>query len=266
MIEEITLQGEDQKNLAYIVETSLRVQQRSHFFSWVQGPLQTLIPHEILICALRHTPDSDMYTERFSATRYFREEHFQEVCKPEDGLLAHMIARWDISGQPCMLPVAEAEPGITSCESHWTGQLQALELRNVAAHGVRAADGGVKAFFSFSRVSAPLGIQIAHSLRILVPCIFITFSRMLAEERHAANTPGNPAVNVIKPLRSREIEILEWIREGKSNNEIAQILELSPHTIKNHLHKIIKKLGVSTRGQAVMRAISLGIVKHSRRR
>lgn len=264
MIEEITLQGEDQKNLAYIVETSLRVQQRSHFFSWVQGPLQTLLPHEILICALRHSPDSDMYTERFSATRYFRDEHFQAVCKPVDGLLAHMVARWDISGQPCMLPVVEAEPGWASCESHWASQLQTLELRNIAAHGVRAADGGVKAFFSFSRVSAPLGTQIAHSLRILVPCIFTTFSRMLAEERHSGNALCNPAINMVKPLRPREIEILEWIREGKSNNEIAQILALSPHTVKNHIQKIIKKLGVNTRGQAVMRAIGLGAVKHSR--
>lgn len=265
MIEEITLQGEDQKNLAYIIETSLRVQQRSHFFSWVQGPLQTLIPHEILICALRLSSDSDMYTERFSATRYFRDEHFQTVCKPVDGLLAHMVARWDISGQPCMLPVAEVVPGITSCESHWAGQLHTLELCNVAAHGVRAADGGVKAFFSFSRVSAPLGIQIAHSLRILVPCIFTTFSRMLAEERHTGNVLCNPAINMVKPLRPREIEILEWIREGKSNNEIAQILELSPHTIKNHIQKIMNKLNVRTRGQAVTRAISLGIIRHNQR-
>lgn len=265
MIEEITLQGEDQKNLAYIVETSLRVQQRSHFFSWVQGPLQTLLPHEILICALRHTPDSDMYTERFSATRYFRDEHFQAVCKPADGLLAHMIARWDTSGQPCMLPVAEAEPGIASCESHWTEQLHTLELRNVAAHGVRAADGGVKAFFSFSRVSAPLGIRIAHSMRILVPCIFTTFSRMLAEERNSGNALCNPAINMVQPLRPREREILEWIREGKSNNEIAQILELSPHTIKNHIQKIMNKLNVRTRGQAVTRAISLGIIRHNQR-
>lgn len=265
MIEEITLQGEDQKNLAYIVETSLRVQQRSHFFSWVQGPLQTLLPHEILICALRHTPDSDMYTERFSATRYFRDEHFRAVCEPVDGLLAHMIERWDISGQPCMLPLAEAQPGITSCESHWADQLHTLELRNVAAHGVRAADGGVKAFFSFSRVSAPLGTQIAHSLRVLAPCIFTTFSRMLAEERYTGNALCNPAINMVKPLRPREIEILEWVREGKSNNEIAQILALSPHTVKNHIQKIMSKLNVRTRVQAVTRAISLGIIRHNQR-
>lgn len=265
MIEEVTLQGEDQKNLAYIVETSLRVRQRSHFFSWVQGPLQTLIPHEILICALRHTPDGDMYTERFSATRYFRDEHFRSVCKPVDGLLTRMIARWDINGQPCMFPVAEVKPGMAGCESHWADQLQTLELRNIAAHGVRAADGGIKAFFSFSRVSAPLGIQIAHSLHVLVPCIFTTFSRMLAEERHTGNALCNPAINMVKPLRPREIEVLEWVREGKSNGEIGQILDLSPCTVKNHLQKIMKKFNVRTRGQAVTLAIRLGAIKHIQR-
>lgn len=265
MIEEIMLQAEDQKNLAYIIETSLRVQRRSHFFSWVQGPLQTLLPHDILICALRHTPEGDMYTEHFSATRYFRDEHFQAVCKPVDGLLAHMVARWDISGQPCMLPAAKMEPGMVSCESLWADQLQTLELRNIAAHGVRAADGGVKAFFSFSRVSAPLGIQVAHFLRILVPCIFITFSRMLAEERSTGNALCNPAINRIKPLRPREIEVLEWVREGKSNSEIGQILDLSPYTVKNHLQKVMKKFNVGTRGQAVTLAIRLGAIKHTQR-
>lgn len=263
MVKEITLQGEDQKYLAYILETSLRVQRRTHFFTWVQGPLQTLLPHEILICALR-TSDGDIYTEQFSATRQFRDEHFQAVCKPMNGLLALMIARWNISGQPCMFPVSEVEPGTASCESHWADQIQALELHNIAAYGVRGAEGGVKAFFSFSRVSVPLSIKIAHSLRILVPCIFTTFSRMLAEERHTGNALCNPAINMIKPLRPRELEILEWVREGKSNSEIAQILALSPHTVKNHILKIFKKLGVNTRGQAVTRAISLGAIKHSR--
>jgi transcriptional regulator EpsA len=263
--EETWLRDEDLKNLAYILETSLRVHRRSHFFSWAQGPLQTLLPHEILICALRHVPDGNMYTERFSATRYFREEHFQAMCKPVDGLLAHMVGRWSASGQPCMLPVGEVLSGTTRCESHWSNQLQSLELTNVAGHGVRAADGGVKAFFSFSRVAAPLDLQIAHLLHILVPCIFATFSRMLAEERHIGTALCNPAISMPKPLRPREIEILEWIREGKSNNEIAQILSLSPHTVKNHIQNIIKKLGVSTRGQAVTLAISLGVVTHSRR-
>lgn len=56
--------------------------------------------------------------------------------------------------------------------------------------------------------------------------------------------------------------MLEWVREGKSNAEIGQILQLSQHTVKNHVQKIMKKLEVKTRGQAVTRAISLGNIKN----
>ena len=260
--EEITLQEEDRKHLAYILETSLRVHRRSHFFSWAQGPLQTLLPHEILICGLREDPHSPMYLERFTATRYFREEHFHALCNPLSGLFTHMIANWQKNGQPCLLPAAELRPGMVSCESTWLPLLDTLELRNIAGHGVRWADGSVKAFFSFSRVSAPLDIHIAHFMCILVPCIFTTFARVLAEECETGNKLFNPAITTVNPLKPREVEVLEWVREGKSNSEIGQILQLSPHTVKNHVQKIMKKLQVKTRGQAVTRAIGLGTIKN----
>lgn len=260
--EEITLQEEDRKHLAYIMETSLRVHRRSHFFSWTQGPLQTLLPHEILICGLRENPQSPMYLERFTATRYFREEHFHEFCNPLSGLFTDMVSNWQKSGQPCLFPTPELGPGMVSCEPRWLPLLNTLELRNIAGHGVRWADGSVKAFFSFSRLGVPLDIQIAYFICLLIPCIFTTFARVLAEECGTGNKLFNPAIVTLNPLKPREVEVLEWVREGKSNSEIGQILQLSQHTVKNHIQKIMKKLEVKTRGQAVTRAISLGNIKN----
>ena len=49
----------------------------------------------------------------------------------------------------------------------------------------------------------------------------------------------------------REHEVMNWVKFGKSNNEIAIILGISPNTVKNHLKKIYKKMEVCSRAQAV---------------
>jgi len=55
------------------------------------------------------------------------------------------------------------------------------------------------------------------------------------------------------PLTRREREILEWVERGKMNVEIAEILWLSPSTVRKHLENVYGKLGVHTRTAAVAR-------------
>ena len=55
------------------------------------------------------------------------------------------------------------------------------------------------------------------------------------------------------PLTRREREILEWVERGKTNAEIAEILWLSPSTVRKHLENAYGKLGVRTRTAAVAR-------------
>jgi len=63
------------------------------------------------------------------------------------------------------------------------------------------------------------------------------------------------------PLSAREIEVLKWIAEGKSNKEIAALLFISEGTVKTHVLSIHEKLGVSDRTEAVVTAIKRGILK-----
>lgn len=61
-------------------------------------------------------------------------------------------------------------------------------------------------------------------------------------------------------LTPREREILERIAGGRSNKEIAALLDLAENTVKNHVHVILEKLGVQDRTQAVTKAIERGIL------
>ncbi len=73
---------------------------------------------------------------------------------------------------------------------------------------------------------------------------------------------GRPAgaSGLVEPLSKRELELLELLAEGLSNQAIAERLFLSPHTVKTHVRNIYSKLDVSSRTQAVARARMLGIL------
>lgn len=56
-----------------------------------------------------------------------------------------------------------------------------------------------------------------------------------------------------RTLTSRERQVLDCIRQGKSNKEIAQRLNIAEPTVKNHVHHLLEKLEVATRAQAAAR-------------
>ena len=62
------------------------------------------------------------------------------------------------------------------------------------------------------------------------------------------------------PLTERELQILQFLADGSSNNEIAKELSLSQHTIKTHVGNILHKLSVDDRTQAVVKALREGWV------
>jgi LuxR family maltose regulon positive regulatory protein len=69
-----------------------------------------------------------------------------------------------------------------------------------------------------------------------------------------------PRSELIEPLSERELQVLELIAEGLTNQEIASRLYLSLNTIKGHIRNIYGKLGVHSRTQAVARARTFGIL------
>ncbi|HVT19277.1 MAG TPA: response regulator transcription factor [Thermoanaerobaculia bacterium] len=66
-------------------------------------------------------------------------------------------------------------------------------------------------------------------------------------------------------LTARELEILRLIADGLSNQEIAERLFLSVHTVKNHVHNILETLGVNGRWNAVHYAHARGWLEERRR-
>ena len=61
-------------------------------------------------------------------------------------------------------------------------------------------------------------------------------------------------------LTERELSVLFYLSMGLTNEEIADKIHISVHTVKAHLESIYYKLKVANRVQAAMKAVSLGLV------
>jgi len=66
------------------------------------------------------------------------------------------------------------------------------------------------------------------------------------------NIPLNIPAEMLEALTEREQEVLAYIAAGRKNNEIADILKISPGTVRVHVHSILNKLNVKDRTQAAL--------------
>jgi DNA-binding NarL/FixJ family response regulator len=86
--------------------------------------------------------------------------------------------------------------------------------------------------------------------------------RLILEHRQEPRPPlrdEKEKEQIRESLTARELEILELLIQGQSNQEIARYLTVSLSTVKTHIQHIIAKLEVSDRTQAAVRAIRLGL-------
>ena len=86
--------------------------------------------------------------------------------------------------------------------------------------------------------------------------------RLATESPPAAEAPSGleGSAPVTSNLTPREMQVLGLLAQGKSNPDIAADFVISRATVKVHVERIIRKLGVSDRTQAVVRAIELGLI------
>lgn len=61
-------------------------------------------------------------------------------------------------------------------------------------------------------------------------------------------------------ITRREREVLHWVSQGRTKNEIAEILELSESSVKRHCENIFRKLESKTLASAVAKAVKMGLI------
>lgn len=248
------LPAQDVEPLLDTIESSLRIQTRAQFYLWTQGTLQRFLAHETLWCGHGDVTRQGMRYECFSRlvaeAAAGRDDH--ATAQP---LLWRMTEDWVRSGRaPRSFGMPRQGPGMVE-RRQLVLELARRQWGHVLAHGPREIHGAQGSFFAFVAMPRPPGPREAYLVELLMPYLHVALCRVLANDEGA----GAAARALRTPLTERELQVLRWVKDGKTNDEIAAILGISPTTVKNHVQKILRKLDVSNRAQAVGKADALAL-------
>lgn len=135
--------------------------------------------------------------------------------------------------------------------------LTTFDLDEYVYEAVRAGASG----FLLKDVDPP---DLVHAVRVVAAgdaLVAPAITRRLLEHFTARPRPGARAPDALATLTDRELEVLRHVAGGLSNNEIAAKLHLSEATVKTHMTRILAKLRLRDRAQAVVAAYETGLVQ-----
>jgi len=124
-----------------------------------------------------------------------------------------------------------------------------FRLRYGMAGGVNGSEQDCGSIFSFSSDRNGFTGNNLKILDVLTPHIHQAIAR-ICEKRGM----------LLQSLSVREMEVLEWMKEGKTNWEISVILNISERTVKFHVQNIEKKLNAVNKAHAIAIAMDNGLV------
>ena len=240
------------------LDASLRVHARAHFFSWTQGLLQSLIRHELLICTLCLGKPPAFRADGFSMTTP-EPNLFSDMFLRDTAVAPALLKAWEERRyQPVIFDVGAANPAAQPLGSGgFARELERLGATQLLVHGIHDAEGRAISLFTFACRPGSAGQRQAYLVQLLAPSLHAAWVRTQLTKR--AETSGDKASGG-SVLTVRELDILKWIYLGKSNFEIGAILKISPLTVKNHVQKILRKLNVVNRTQAIGKSLELRIL------
>ena len=178
----------------------------------------------------------------------------------------------DCNTSPCGPPPVVSVAAARLCAEHPLSIHRCAHERGALKISDFATGPGLHRLDYFRQVLAPMGVE--HQIRLWLPAPPGVARYLYVNRRSADGDFGDHdrellellrpslaasrerwegrSARVLDDLTRRESEVLTLVARGMTNQEIAEHLVLSPHTIRKHLENSFEKLGVHSRAQAVV--------------
>jgi len=246
----ITLSTVELERLVITLESSQQVHLRSQYFLWSQGVLQGFIPHALLIFG-----HGEYGAPGFRCEVLARSNNWQDMALNSelDSLVQLMVDSWQRNSHT---PRVFRAGGVADGACVIGQALARLGLGHALAHGAKEFPGESSGFFVFLGMPELPGLRHSYFVQMLMPYLHTTLHRMLTSEKDVA---GRRTHSCIK-LSGRESQVIGFVRDGMTNQQIANSLGLSPLTVKNHVQNILRKLECANRAEAAAKAVKANLI------
>lgn len=241
------LSAADRERFLRIVQESLGIDRHFQLFLWLQGEIQRFLPHEVFVAMVGNFESRDIAIDIVSPLPKVRTRNCIQ-CGFRSVALA-LYERWKANEYQLMSLAAGMELPVTlrQCECPVSPMLSSQGT--ILAHGLRDGRTGTDALYLLIHPEPVLGEREQHMFAMLLPQIDFACRRVVSLSDESTACAPNPGQSF--DLSAREHEILDWVRMGKTNDEIGRILNISAFTVKNHLQRIYRKMDVLNRAQAI---------------
>lgn len=236
--------------LVRIMRNSLSIQSHFQLLVWMQGDFQEAVPHDAMISFSGSLGGETYHYDIVSSTPGIRTEHIpvSAINEFRSGIHQHWA---DGDGK---VTAAFAEDGIVQNYNVNMLHEELHNMRHVLFHAIPDTRFKADHLYILLRRSGHFSDAERKNFELLLPHVDSAVRKIdglpvMEPEQVAAPILLNSLIK--SGLTTREIEILEWVRNGKTNIEIGMILDISSFTVKNHLQRIYRKINVSNRAQAV---------------
>ena len=240
------LSAADRERFLRIVQESLAIDRHFQLFLWLQGEFQRVLPHEVFIAMVGDFASGDVALDIVSPLPKVRTRQC-EACGIRS-MAQELYARWKRNGYQLIALTGEiASLTPTKCDCPIAPMTAGGG--SMMVHGLRDGRSGQDALYLLLHPASVFGDRERRMFAMLLPQIDFACRRVVALDD--SNTVRPPQPGKTFELSARELEILEWVRMGKTNDEIGSILNISAFTVKNHLQRIYRKMDVLNRAQAI---------------
>lgn len=190
------------------------------------------------------------------------QEGFQVVADAADGREAVALAE---QHRPEVVVMDVAMPILNGIEAarQISTRLPATAIVFLSMHSdegylLRALKAGARAYLLKDSAEHDL-INAVKAVSAGKAFFSPAISKMLAEE-YVRQMRTNQVEDSYELLTTREREVLQLLAEGKSNKEVAGVLQLSPHTVETHRSNILQKLNLHTGAELILYAMRKGVI------
>ena len=256
------LAPEQSEYLLRVIEAAPQVCRRHQFFLWSQGDFQRWLPHKFSLCGIYDRGQRDVLFDLFNSLPV-PDGMAEQLTNARSELMLAALAAWRAARyQACCLDLAAHD----TLDPLWLA-LRSMGYQQLLVHGLTrpGRPNELEGFYVFAQPDLDFADCDIRALDMLLPFVHAAYQRVCLTERQmvAARVPvsgasptGAPYQRTV-PLTGREREILMWVRDGLSNQQISETLGISALTVKNHVQKILRKLGAANRAQAVAKAMTM---------
>lgn len=240
-----------EKLLLDVLACATEVKTKDDFVALIEGPVNRVLPHEIMTCGVASTRADGNFVRKY-LSRGYPMEYYYALRDREGKINSPLMKIWQETLQTVVYQSGRDDDHFPA---DWIALADKHDMRNFVANGARDLNGQCGSYFIFCRLPSHVGQAEMDILNLITANLHQALSRISEELPSIPDFPTS-----VRALSARQQEILSWTSIGKSNWEIAKIMNISHANVKYHLDQVYQKLGVSSRADAVAYAKELGIL------